>query len=327
MSADVTIVGSINIDISSYLERWPRVGETIAAHDSRMTLGGKGANQAVAAARLGASVQIVGAIGQDALGRQAEDALAAHGVASLLHRSDAQTTGTASIDIGPDGRNIIRVAAGANGTLSPALVRDQQAAISASRVVLLQNEIPIEASLEAAKIARAAGATVLMDPAPAPRPFWSADVLQAFDVITPNEEEVGAITGSVPVTLDEAAQAITMLLDRGARGAVVTMGAQGVAWSIQQACGAQSAPTVRAVDTVAAGDCFNGALAAALARGEGWGRAIDIAVHAAALATTRLGAAESAPDRDELDTFILTSTESRQHTSANAVPASLSALT
>jgi ribokinase len=297
---EVTVVGSINIDLTSYLERWPQVGETVATLHTQIALGGKGANQAVAACRMGTQTTIIGAIGDDAFGADAAARLKTYGVNSVLSTQTDHATGMAFIDVGLCGGNIIRLSAGANASLTAASIDEHASAIAKSKILLLQNEIPFEASRRAAEIARAAGAMVVMDPAPAPIPFWPAEALQAFDVLTPNAHETKLITGHEPRNLDDALEAARRLEDFGARGAIVTMGEMGVAWFIHGQSGQKIAPKVDAIDTVAAGDCFNGTFAAALASGQSIERAVDMAVHAAALATTRKGAADSIPTLEEL---------------------------
>ncbi|MEM7616560.1 MAG: ribokinase, partial [Pseudomonadota bacterium] len=302
--SEIVVVGSVNVDLTSYLTRWPAVGETVTAASTQIGLGGKGANQAVAAARLGHRVSLVAAVGQDSFGQDATARLRAAGV-DLVLGDAGENTGMAFIDVGPEGGNIIRLSEGANATLTPGFIEGHADLIAGAKVLLLQNEVPVEASLCAAGIARAHGTWVVMDPAPAPVPFWDAEVLAGFDVITPNAHEVHLILGAQPQTLEDARAAAADLVARGPRGAVVTMGGLGVAWQIGAASGQAAAPQVSVVDTVAAGDCFNGALGAALAEGRGAAEAIAFAVHAGALATTRRGAAEAAPSRAEVDGFVL----------------------
>lgn len=300
----VTVVGSINIDLTSYLDRWPEPGETVSAKETLISLGGKGANQAVAAARLGAQTAMIGAVGPDAFGRDVEERLQEHNIDLYLSRPSDGLTGMAFIDVGPDGNNVIRISPGANATLSENFVAEQSEQISDSKVVLLQNEVPVQASLKAAELARASGALVVMDPAPAPVPFWTAEQLSAFDILTPNAHEAQLITGNEPHSLDEALEAAQALTAHGVAGSIITMGSMGVAWSISGMQGKMEAPKVRSIDTVAAGDCFNGAFAAALACGHETEEAIRRAVHAAALATTRKGAASSIPTLAELEHFL-----------------------
>ena len=298
--SEVTIVGSINIDLTSYLERWPQVGETVLAKETLISLGGKGANQAVAASRIGAKATIVGAIGADTFGTDVEQRLRNYNVATQLSLQRTCATGMAFIDVGPDGGNIIRVSSGANAALDSRIIEEHSRVIANSKIVLLQNEIPLEASIRAAQIAKLSGTMVVMDPAPAPVPFWPLDALQFFDILTPNASETKMITGHEPSSLSEGEDAARKLHEYGVRGSIITMGAIGVAWSIDGKTGSTEAPKVNSVDTVAAGDCFNGAFAAAQASGQSIAASIDIAVNAAALATTRNGAAESIPTLEEL---------------------------
>lgn len=296
----VTVVGSINIDLTSYLDRWPHVGETVMTKKTLISLGGKGANQAVAVSRMGAKSALVGAIGHDAFGHDVSQRLKDHNVSLHLSKQTGCSTGMAFIDVGPEGGNLIRISSGANGTLTSQIIDAHSKTISNSNVVLLQNEIPFEASLAAAKIARASGAIVVMDPAPTPVPFWSLDALAAFDILTPNSHEAHFITGREPRSLREALEAAQKLSEICAKGGIVTMGSMGVAWFIDGQGGIVEAPKVKAIDTVAAGDCFNGAFAASLASGNPIDASIRVAVEAASLTTTRRGAADSIPTFDEM---------------------------
>lgn len=297
----VTVVGSINIDLTSYLDHWPQIGETVHAHRTLISLGGKGANQAVAASKMGANVTMIGATGTDGFGEDATRWLGDYDVQLATFSSANSTTGMAFIDVGPDSDNMIRLSAGANAELSAVHVAEFASVFGASNVVLLQNEVPLNASLEAARLGRAQGATIIMDPAPAPDPFWTPHVLSAFDILTPNAHEAKLITGYEPRSLSDALAASDSLTDRGVAGCIISMGAMGVAWSISGDKGTQSAPKVVAIDTVAAGDCFNGAFAAFLAKGFSPRKAIEHAVFAASLATTRIGAADSIPSFIELE--------------------------
>ncbi|WP_244300759.1 ribokinase [Roseibium hamelinense] len=299
----MTIVGSVNIDLVCYLDRWPEIGETIPVRETATALGGKGANQAVAAKKLGADVTLVAAIGQDAFGQSAAADLKGLGVTCRLAQLADHQTGLAFIDVGPDGNNLIRLSAGANAALRPADAEQHADLLQNSSVVLLQNEIALETSLAAARLARQGDALVIMDPAPAPAAAWGPDVLAAFDILTPNASEAGSLLGRTLSTLEDALAAADTLAGRGLKGAVVTMGGHGVAWSFGNERGMRTAPKVAAIDTVAAGDCFNGALAAELARGSHFEEAIAFAMRAAALATTRKGASSSLPDLKELETF------------------------
>ncbi len=299
----IVVVGSINIDITCYLDTSPIVGETLVARDVSVNLGGKGANQAVAASRLGMSTGMIGAVGDDPFGQNVKKSLEASGVSRHILVLPGQSTGLAIIDVMADGSNTIRLGAGANVCVTPQLLEDYRAIIDASDVLLLQNEIPLETSLAAASMARDSGTLVIMDPAPAPREPWPADVLRCFDLITPNAHEVEIITGYKPVTLADAEIAAAEIQAAGARGAIVTMGDAGVAWNFGDSHGQRISTPVLAIDTVAAGDCFNAALGVALADRREPEQAIKFACDVGALATTKKGASASAPYRQEVDIF------------------------
>jgi ribokinase len=298
--SEIIVVGSVNIDMTCYLARWPSVGETVTAVKSTSSLGGKGANQAVAAARLGGDVCFIGAVGADGFGRGALETLKANAVATTAEEI-GQHTGMAFIDVGPDGRNIIRLQAGANGLLSAQTVERSAAQFRSAKVLLLQNEIGIEVSLAAARAGRAAGALVIMDPAPAPVPMWPAEHFRAFDLITPNATEAGVLLGQTPETLQQGIAAARALETSLGCGVIITMGELGAAWSFGAFSGTSVCPKVDAIDTVAAGDCFNGALAVGLAKGAALDAAIAFAMRAAGIATTRRGAIDSLPYLTDLD--------------------------
>jgi ribokinase len=297
----VVVVGSINIDLSMYLDRWPLVGETLTARDSAVALGGKGANQCVAAARLGAQTTFIGAIGDDLYGREAVAGLNAENITLHLRTVKGMPTGIACIDVGPNGDNIIRLATGANGALRPTDITAQSAAFRGANAVLLQNEIPLDASVAAAQCGRAAGAVVLMDPAPVPDPTWPHETYAHFDILTPNASEAGRILGRVIDGPEAAAAAACDLAGLCRRGAIVTLGAQGVAWFVDGRPGHIAAVPVKAVDTVAAGDCFNGALAAQLAVKSDIRSAIEFATQAAALSASKQGAQVSLPTFEQVE--------------------------
>jgi ribokinase len=297
---DVVVVGSVNRDLTCYLNRWPEVGETVTAHDTRFGTGGKGANQAAAAASMGSTTVFVGAIGEDAFGRDAEANLSGMGVSLALRRVAGVTTGLAFIDVGPDGGNIIRIAEGANATLDSDCIIACDEVIRSAKVLLLQNETSVATAVAAALCARQGGAVVIMDPAPAPQLMWSAAVIGHFDILTPNASEAALLTGTKPTNLAEALAAAHLLARQTRLGAIVTMGEKGVAWVLEDTAGTMTCPVVAAIDTVAAGDCFNGAFAAGLAQGMTYPDAIAFSVHAAALATTKKGAIDSLPLRNEV---------------------------
>lgn len=300
---NIVVVGSINADITTYLSNIPNVGETVRARETLISIGGKGLNQCIAASQFGCSATIIGAVGVDVFGQDIVSRLKKYSLNYELNHVEDAVTGLALIDVMPDGANIIRFAEGANASLSVNYIKQHQTLISSADVLLLQNEVPFETSFAAASIARAAGTTIIMDPAPAPNPFWQAEELAVFDIITPNAKETKLILGTEPRNLNEARDAAIKLKEYGINGAIVTMGADGVAWSIGDTTGIATAPVLNSVDTVAAGDCFNGVFAAVLSEGNTVEAAIHMAVKAAAISTTRKGAAASVPTRLEVHSF------------------------
>ncbi|MGS4943997.1 ribokinase [Meridianimarinicoccus sp. RP-17] len=296
----VTVFGSVNIDLTAYVPHLPRPGETAHATGHATGLGGKGANQAVAAARLARGpVRFVAAVGDDGFADLARAELARYGVGTGdLVTVAGEATGMALIHVDTDAQNVITVIAGANGTWNAA--GPNPAVFAGNAVALFQLETPLTATGAALRAARAAGAVTILDPAPVP----SADIgalIAAADIVTPNETEAEALTGIAPVDETSAFAAAAALLDRGAVTAVVKRGAAGLVWQARDG-GRGVVPVFRvaSVDTVAAGDCFNGALGAALAEGQKMDAALHFAAAAAALSTTRRGAAASIPSRDEV---------------------------
>ena len=307
--AAIAVVGSINMDVAVYLERLPRPGETLKGSDYALGLGGKGANQAVAGARLGHEVVFLARLGRDDFGRAAETALKALGVqvSDLVH-DERRQTGIALISVAQSGENAISLVAGANGALSPSDVSAHEASLARAAALLLQLETPIETSLAAARLVRRAGGIVILDPAPAPASGLGDEVLRAVDIITPNETEAAALLGTAPTTLAEGEEAARALLARGVKTAVVKLGAKGLAYATAGGSGTVPAFRVTAIDTVAAGDCFNGGLAHGLASGMALEPALRFAAAAAALSTTRRGAAVAAPTLAEVAAFLKTAT-------------------
>lgn len=301
----IIVFGSINIDLAGRLPHLPRAGETLHGDTCAMSLGGKGANQAVAAARLGARVDLVARLGADAFGAMATERLAAFGVGTSAVTSDrGAMTGIAMIHVDAEGRNTITVFAGANTQLGAADLARAEAAMQGASALLLQLEVPQQASLAAAQRARAAGATVILDPAPCPPQGVPDLLLAAADVVTPNEVEAEILTGIACDTTDGARRAARQLVERGARVAVVKLGGRG-AYLFGGGQDMLVAPfVVPTVDTVAAGDCFNAGLAVALSEGLDLPDAVRLACACGALATTRPGAADAAPSRDEVNALL-----------------------
>jgi len=299
----VTVVGSFNTDLVARTPRMPVRGETVLGGPFHMGPGGKGANQAVAAARLGAEVTMVVKLGNDVFGDQAEANLVKEGVRSdFVFRTEETHTGAALIMVDAEGENMIVVAAGANNLLKPEDVDAAHEAIVQADVLLVQLEIPPETVERAIALAHEAGVQVLLNPAPG-RPL-SAELLALVDVLTPNETEAQIITGLPVRDLKEAETAARQLLAKGVGAAVVTLGAQGAL--VVTSTGLERVPgrRVEVVDTTGAGDAFSGALAVALAEGKDLTEAVAFANAAAALQVTRLGTAPAMPYRNEVEALM-----------------------
>ncbi len=302
----VIVVGSLNLDLVAEVARLPGRGETLLADGQSRALGGKGANQAVSAARHGVGVAMVGCVGADPEGRRLTDALAAEGIdtSGVRVREDA-ATGTAHITVDPEGANTIVVIPGANGRLSAADVRRELDRLAAPDVVLVQLEIPLDAVMEAVA---GTAARVVLNPAPA-RPLPS-ELLRHVDVLVPNVPELGALTGGdVPRTLEDIGARGRTLADGPA--VVVTMGESGALVIDGDRATHVPAPRVDAVDTTGAGDAFCGSLAAGLARGSSLVDAARDAVRVASQSTLRRGALEAIPTADEISAAVVSLARTR----------------
>ena len=301
----VAVLGSINMDVIAYLDRLPKPGETLHGSGYKMGLGGKGANQAVAARKLGRIVYFIGRIGLDSFGDAARAELTAYDVdLSHIRRDENSATGIAIIKVGEGGQNMISVIAGANDAVNEGDATEARHALQQARVLLLQLEVPLAASLAAARIVRSKGGTVILDPAPAPKQPFAPDVIAAIDIITPNESEAAGLLGWQPTTPDEALRAARELKAKGFRTALVKLGAKGVAFSGPKEEGFVPPFKVDAIDTVAAGDSFNGGLACALDEEMSLAEAVRFAAACGALSTTKKGASAAAPTRAEVDAFL-----------------------
>jgi ribokinase len=301
--ARVTVVGSFNTDLVSRTPRMPVPGETILGGPFHMGPGGKGANQAVAAARLGAQTTMVVKLGKDAFGDLAQANMINEGIRpDFIYRTGETHTGAALIMLDAEGENMIVVAAGANTLLSPDDVDKARDAITRADVVLVQLEIPIETVERAMQLAHGAGVTALLNPAPGRE--IHPDLLAMCDVVTPNETEIEIITGMPARDAQEAEAAAKELLERGVGAAVVTLGASGAL--VVTAGGAEHMPgrRVKVADTTGAGDAFSGALAVGLAEGMELREAVEFANAAAALQVTKIGTAPAMPHRKAVDAFL-----------------------
>mgnify|MGYP000133981287 CR=1 FL=1 len=298
--AKVTVAGSSNTDMVVRVPHLPLPGETVLGEQFIMAAGGKGANQAVAAARLGAEVTFVARVGRDVFGAEALAGFRREGVHTQYIHTDARaSSGVALILVDHAGENCIAVAPGANALLSPADVQEAREAIAASDVLLLQLEIPLETVVAAAQIANQAGVRVILNPAPAPSSPLPRNLLACLDILTPNENEASLLTG-----ISDPEKAAHLLLEQGVKTVVMTLGARGAL--IVSRDGRELVPgfPVEAVDTTAAGDAFNGGLAVALARGKPLAEAVRFANACGALATMRLGAQPSLPTLQEVEQLL-----------------------
>lgn len=302
-TADVLVVGSLNMDLRIRTPRLPAPGETLTGSGFDTDGGGKGANQAVAAARQGARVAMLGAVGQDAHGAALLAALQADGIDTHAAERIAGTpSGTAAILLMPDGENSIVVIPGANHALTPERVRAQADRLRQARVVVAQLECPLDAVAEALAIAREAGAVTVLNAAPV-QPLGDA-LLGQLDWLVVNEIEAAALAG-MPVPGPAEARAVAeQLRRRGPRQVLVTLGAEGLVLAGPEGTLALPAPRVQAVDTTGAGDTVVGALAAALAAGRPLREALTRAQAAAALAVTRLGTQSAMPTAAEVDSLV-----------------------
>ena len=293
-SPDIVVVGSANMDLVVRVDRLPLPGETILGKEFWTAPGGKGANQAVAAARLEARVTMVGHLGSDAFGDQLAAGLEREGInLCYLQRDPGVPSGVALIAVGPRGENFIIVAPGANANVGPMDVDQAGPAIDGADCLLVQLEIPQMAVERAVERASRAGAMVVLNPAPA-RPL-SRELLEKVDVLTPDESEAALLSGCPVGDLNQAQVAAEALLRQGVRAVVLTLGAEGALVASPDVCEHVPAFPVVPVDTTAAGDAFNAALAVALASGLSLVEAARFANAAGALATTALGAQPSLP--------------------------------
>lgn len=300
MQANVVIVGSLNMDLVTRAPRLPRAGETLAGHSFVTVPGGKGANQAVAAARLGAQVAMMGCVGDDAYGEQLRAALLAEGVDCQAVTSVArESTGVALIVVDDSSQNAIVIVAGGNGHVTPDVVDRFDTLLNEAQVIICQLEVPTATVEHVLKRGRALGKTVILNPAPAIGPL-PAEWYPWIDYLIPNESEAQALTGLPVDSIATAEAAAAALVNAGVGKVIVTLGEQGALFSSQARSEHFSAPKVKPVDTTAAGDTFVGGFAAALAEGRTEAEAIRFGQVAAALSVTRAGAQPSIPTAEEV---------------------------
>jgi ribokinase len=301
----VLVIGSSNTDLIIKVARIPKPGETILGGEFARAAGGKGANQAVAAARAGGEVTFIARVGRDANGDQAVAGFAAEGIDVKRVIRDAKCpSGVAFILVDLDGENSIAVSSGANDRLNPADVRRAKWAFRRARIVLLQLETPLPTVMAAIELAAASGVQVVLNPAPA-RPL-PAQLLKHVYLLTPNQSEAELLTG---VTVDDevaAAKAADRLLARGVKNVIITMGLRGAFVAGKDLRQMIPGFKVKAVDATGAGDIFNGTLAVALAQGRSLMEAARFACASAAISVTRFGAQPSAPLRKEIQAMLAT---------------------
>lgn len=299
----ILVFGSLNMDLVVRAARSPRAGETLVGEGFRTIPGGKGANQAVAAARLGVPTFMAGRVGRDAFGETLLSGMARDGVNIEHARRDADApTGVALIVVQPRGENSILLAAGANGRVDRSDVDRLEAVWGSVRLALFQLEVPLDAVAHALARARRAGVRTILDVAPAaPLPHG---FLAKADIVSPNETEAEALTGVRIGHLDDASASAERLLSAGAKTVVLKLGSRGAMWATRRRTLHVPGFRVEAVDTTAAGDAFTAALGVALVRGEPMEDALRFANAAGALACTRAGAQPSLPTAAEVAAFL-----------------------
>lgn len=300
----IVVIGSSNTDMVIKTSVFPAPGETIMGGEFFMFSGGKGANQAVAAARLGAEVILICKTGNDIFGERSIAEYKKEGLLTQYIQKDGrQASGTALILVDEKGENEIVVAPGANGTLTETDIRNAEAIITAAELVLLQLEVPLQAVVAAARTAHLANTKVILNPAPACQ--LPQAIFPFLYCITPNETEAEILTGIRVHDSISAAEAATVLLAAGVKNVIITLGARGAFFKNADMELLVRSPVVKAVDTTAAGDVFNGVLAVEITAGKEWGAAMELACKAAALSVTRMGAQASMPYRKEVEEWVL----------------------
>ncbi len=304
-SGRVTVIASFMTDLVVRAPRRPLAGESLIGTDFGIFVGGKGNNQAIAAARCGAQVAAIGRVGDDVFAQPAFDMLAANGIDSAYVTRDPDAgTGTAMIVVDPSGQNSIIVTPRANLRLTPQHIEAARPAFAGAAIALAQLEVSIQTVLAAARLAREAGARFLFNPAPAPAEALPDELLRLTSIIVPNEVEAAQLTGIPTDDQAGAERAAQALLERGPEEVILTLGARGALWVNRSHSELIPALPVQQVDATAAGDAFCGALAAALALGEPMAVAARWASAAGALAVTKMGASPSLPTRAEVERLL-----------------------
>ena len=302
-AGNLVVLGSINADHILNLETVPTPGETVTGNQYQVAFGGKGANQAVAAGRSGANIAFIACTGDDDTGERVRKQLASDNIdIAPVSVVAGESTGVALIFVNAEGENVIGIHAGANAALTTERVEAQRGIIAGAEALLMQLESPVESVLAAAKIAHENHTSVVLNPAPAR--VLSDELLALVDIITPNETEAEKLTGIRVENDDDAARAALALHEKGIGTVIITLGSRGVWASVNSEGRRVPGFKVKAIDTIAAGDTFNGALVTALLEGKAMDDAIRFAHAAAAIAVTRKGAQPSVPWRKEIDEFL-----------------------
>lgn len=299
----IIVIGSSNTDMVIRTKKMPRPGETVLGGDFMMNHGGKGANQAVAAAKLGGNTTFIGKVGDDVFGRQTIEMLSGLGIdVSHLGVSEKHPSGIALINVDDSGENSIAVASGANADLSVADIDAAEEAIKNAALIIMQLESPLKTVTHAAKMAKKHGVPVILNPAPAPAKALPEELMANIDIIIPNETEAEIISGIEITDPASELKAINKIHSMGVKTVIFTLGSDGALVCENGECEKIPSFKVKAVDTTAAGDTFCGALCVALSEGKAMKDAVLFANRAASISVTRMGAQQSIPTRDELPT-------------------------
>jgi ribokinase len=295
----ILIIGSTNMDMVVKTKHIPAPGETVLAGSFFMNPGGKGANQAVAAARLGGNTGFISKVGTDVFGKKSSQLFGEEGINTRYLFSDEELpSGVALITVDQNGENSIVVAPGANGNLYPKHLEEALDEIAGASIILMQLEIPMETVEFVAKYAASKNVTVILDPAPANE--LSAELLSHISIITPNQPEAEMLCGIIVHDIESAKEAALAIYARGVKQVIITMGPLGAVICSEGKMDVVATPKVKALDTTAAGDVFNGGLAVALSEGKTLVDAVEFGCLAAAVSVTRLGAQSSIPYRKEI---------------------------
>ena len=303
-TSKIIVIGSANTDMVIKAKRIPLPGETILGGSFFMNAGGKGANQAVAAARLGGNVIFVAKVGNDIFGKQSIDGLKKENInTDFVFIDEKNPSGTALIMVNEEGENCILVAPGANSNLLPTDI-EQVKDIDEAEIILMQLEIPMVTIASVSKKAKANLQKVIINPAPAQN--LSDELLNGLFLITPNETEATLLTGIKVYDEITASQAAEIFLTKGVENVIITLGKQGAYFQNNTQNFKVSAPVVQAIDSTAAGDTFSGALVVALAEGKNWENAVKFAIEAASISVTKMGAQSSIPYKNDINLQLIT---------------------